>query len=120
MTRELFKKKIPILFLKLDIAKAFDSINWGYILETMERLGSGHRWREWIFILFGTMTSQVMLKSHPGKSFQHRRGVRQGDSLSSMLFILAIDPLQKILYLATHHNILSLVPSTAVTISEGS
>jgi hypothetical protein len=39
------RKKIPALFLKLDIAKAFDSISWEYLLDLMERLGFGPKWR---------------------------------------------------------------------------
>jgi hypothetical protein len=30
-----------MLLLKLDIAKAFDSVRWEYVLEMMERLGFG-------------------------------------------------------------------------------
>jgi mannosylglycoprotein endo-beta-mannosidase len=33
--------KTPMLFLKLDIAKAFDSVRWEYMLEVMQRLGFG-------------------------------------------------------------------------------
>lgn len=35
--------------------------------------------------------------------FWHQRGLRKGDRLSLMLFILAIDPIQKILEKATEH-----------------
>jgi hypothetical protein len=39
-------------------------------------------------------TSSVLLNGVPGKVFHCRRGVRQGDSLSPLLFVLAIDLLQ--------------------------
>lgn len=46
----------------------------------------------------------------PGDNIQQRRGVRQKDPLSSMLFILAIDPLQQILNLKNQHGIVTLLP----------
>ena len=50
-----------------------------------------------------------MLNGIPGKKFKHARGVRQGDPLSPLLFILAIDPLQKIIELAAQRNIIHQV-----------
>jgi hypothetical protein len=35
-----------------------------------------------------------MLNGQPGVPIKHARGLRQGDPLSLMLFILAMDPLQ--------------------------
>jgi len=44
--RHLHKTNQPALFLKFDIAKAFDSVRWDYLLEAMESMGFGQRWRE--------------------------------------------------------------------------
>jgi hypothetical protein len=43
--KDLHKKKISALFMKLDISKAFDAVNWAYLLSIMEHLGFGMRWR---------------------------------------------------------------------------
>jgi hypothetical protein len=112
-TRKLHKLKIPTLFLKLDIHKAFDTIDWSYLLEVLQALGFGPRWREWVSILFRTATSRPLLNGLHGHAFHHGRGVRQGDPLSPMLFILAMDPLQRLLDLATQQGILTLLPSAA-------
>ena len=41
----LHKKKKPALFIKLDISKAFDSIEWPYLLEVLKALGFSRKWR---------------------------------------------------------------------------
>ena len=99
--------------MKLDIHKAFDLVNWGYLLEILQALGFGPRWREWISILFRTSTSTALLNGRQGPTFSHARGVWQGDPLSPMLFILAMDPLQRLLDQATQHGILTPLPITA-------
>src|SRR6185436_9543275 len=64
----------------------------------------GHRWRAWITTLLASASSTVLLNGARGRWFKHRTGVRQGDPLSPMLFILAMEPLQLMLNKATEQG----------------
>jgi hypothetical protein len=104
--KALHKAKRPTHFIKLDVAKAFDSLNWVFLMETMMALGFGTRWRDWIATLLATSSSKVLLNGIPGTKFKHAGGVRQGDLLSPMFFILAMDPLHKIIELVAQRNLI--------------
>lgn len=76
-------------------------VRWDYLLDLLQRRGSPTRWRDWLSALFSTTSSGVLLNGVPGDSINHRRGLWQRDPLSPFLFILAIDPLQRLLEVAT-------------------
>ena len=97
MIRELHRDGKPTLFMKLDIAKAFDTVRWDYLQEVLEQFGFGHRWESWVTTLLATSASSILLNGARGKWFKHRTGLRQGDPLSPMLFILAMEPLHLML-----------------------
>lgn len=80
--KRLHEHRRPALLLKLDIAKAFDSISWQFILEVLGHKGFGHRWISWIAMLLRTASKKILINGLPGDSIVHRRGVRQGDPIS--------------------------------------
>jgi retron-type reverse transcriptase len=89
--KDLHKKKKPSLFIKLDIFKAFDTINWSYLLYIVNHLGFTQKWRNWISSLWCTTSSAFLVNGIPDKKFFHCKGVRQGDPLSPMIFLLAME-----------------------------
>jgi retron-type reverse transcriptase len=105
--KDLHKRKILALFIKLDISKAFDIVNWPYLLNIMEHLGFGLRWRNWISSLWNTTSSTFLVNGEPGKRILHCRGVRQGDPLSPLLFILAMEPLHRLIRRAHQMRLLT-------------
>jgi hypothetical protein len=97
-----------LIILKLDFEKAFDKVEHKFILEIMRHKGFGSRWIKCMEDIFNSGTSKVLLNGVPGRTFHCKRGVRQGDPLSPLLFVLAADFLQSLLYRAKDDGLINL------------
>lgn len=97
-----------IVIIKLDFEKAFDKIEHQAMLTLMETKGFGQKWLAWMEDIFSSGTSAVLLNGIPEKTFHCKRGVRQGDPLSPLLFILTADFLQSMINKAKDMGLLQL------------
>jgi mannosylglycoprotein endo-beta-mannosidase len=106
LATRLHKSKTPTLLFKLDIRKAFDNVLWDFLMDLLQKRGFPSRFRNWIIALLTTSSSRILLNGVAGQPIRHGRGLRQGDPLSPLLFVIAIDPLAQILEKATSLGLL--------------
>ena len=76
----------------LDAKKAFDSVDHGYIKRCLEAFGLG------CFVpifetLYKDLSSEILLNGRAVLGYKILKGVKQGDALSCILFIICIEPL---------------------------
>jgi hypothetical protein len=58
-------RKEPRVMLNLDIAREFDSVSWGFLMEFLRKIGCGPRFRELVSILLSTASTRVLLNDEP-------------------------------------------------------
>ena len=84
-------KNIDGLILLVDFEKAFDSLSWTFINETLKKFNFGKNFIKWINMFQKNSNSRIILNGHLSDPFNLHRGCRQGDPISPYLFILCTE-----------------------------
>jgi len=85
------------VILSLDQEKAYDKVSHDYLFKVLRAMRLPERFVHTVEILYGSATSTVMINGVMSSPFRVRRGVRQGDPLSCLLFNFAIEPLSRMI-----------------------
>ena len=81
------------ILLSLDQEKAFDRVNRSFLENLLLCFGFGPSFRKWISTLYNGANMRIIVNGWLTDAVPLARGVRQGDSLSPMLYILCVETL---------------------------
>ncbi len=84
-------KNQPGIILLLDFEKAFDTIKWSFMIESLKLFNFGPSFIKWVTTIYSNTESTVLNNGHTAGFFKLHRGIRQGCPLSPYLFIIAVE-----------------------------
>jgi hypothetical protein len=87
-----------LMAVNIDMEKAFDKMEWNFLLTIMEKLGFQPQWITWIRICISTSSFSILLNGYLFGLFRPSMGLRQGDHLSPFLFILGTEVISRLLH----------------------
>ena len=92
---------------KLDMSKACDGVERGFIEKIMEHMGFHERWINLIMHCITTMTYSILINGVAHGSIILTRGLQQGDPLSSYLFLLCANGFSSLINKAARNKMLN-------------
>lgn len=68
-------------------------MDWGYLFNTLEMFGFGHKFISWIRLMHKSPFAAVCTNNNLSPVFELKRGTRKGCPMSTLLFAGAMEPL---------------------------
>jgi len=102
----LSKQKETSYVVALDQSKAFDRVDWSFLVRTLERFGFGPNFIGQVKLLYTNIYSQIKVNNFLTDPIPVLRGVRQGCPLSMLLYILVAEALAN--YVKANGNIVGV------------
>ncbi|KAJ0497121.1 putative RNA-directed DNA polymerase [Helianthus annuus] len=87
------KNRKQAFILKIDFEKAYDNVNWNFLVDSMLQMGFPSLWVSWINGIVSSARSSVLVNGSPTFEFQCGKGLRQGDPISPFLFLMVMEVL---------------------------
>jgi retron-type reverse transcriptase len=78
---------------KIDFEKSYDKVKWRFLQQTLRMKGFSQKWCEWVQNFKQGGNVNIKVNDQLGSYFQTKKGLRQGDPISPILFNIVVDML---------------------------
>lgn len=82
------QKNLPGAIICIDQMKAFDRVDWSFLLKTLRKFGFGPNFIQWVKLCYTDIFSAMHTNGFLSTFFKLERGTRQGCPLSALLYVL--------------------------------
>ncbi|KAL0356478.1 UNVERIFIED_CONTAM: putative ribonuclease H protein [Sesamum radiatum] len=79
------------MIIKLDMAKAYDRLNWGFLYRILEKLGFHQNWISMVRKLIENCWFSILINGEGTGFFKSTRGLRQGDPYLLLFLLLLLN-----------------------------
>ncbi|XP_071912962.1 uncharacterized protein [Coffea arabica] len=83
--------------IKIDMAKAYDRVEWNFLAKVMLRMGFCPKWIQWVMQCVSSVTYAINFNGEKRGFIRPTRGLRQGDPLSPYLFLICAESFSSLL-----------------------
>eukprot|EP00253_Pinus_taeda_P028731 PITA_28731 len=87
VVHSLTSKRQASMIMQLDIAKAYDKVNWIYIKNFFSTFGFDHDWIRWVMAFVTSPNFSILVNGLPSEIFTPSRGLRYGSQSLQIKFV---------------------------------
>lgn len=98
LVRNYYRSDIsPRCVIKIDLMKAFDSLNWNFLIHLLEAAEFPFTFINWVKSCITSTWFSISLNGSLAGIFKVQKGLQQGNPISPYLFVLAVEVLSQLL-----------------------
>ena len=87
----------PRCMMQIDLQKAYDMVDWGALEGVLTEFGLPKKFIGWVMKVITTMNYRFNINGELSNVLEAKRGIREGDPISPLLFVLMMEYLNRIM-----------------------